>query len=201
MTDEPTDIVRDIREANLFAEVKHVFAFPDQPHRLVPRRVRWSSHFFWGGAPAQEEYAPYQVVDVPESAEALAEVGVAVDSLSQHVTNLSAEIRSLKNEIAELRAANQERPTCTVATIHDLGRDDVTLAGPIQIVVEEYPEEVVAKFPEVGAFATADSELEAIELLKADIASLYLELTAMPRKKMGRAPKRWLQILSRLVHQ
>lgn len=199
MTDEPTDFAWDIFAKDVFTERTHVVAFPGQPHRLASSRVGWASQLFWGGAPPQEDFVPYQFAELTERSEALVEVGVAVESLTQHVANLSAEIRSLKKEIAELRAEQGERPISTVATIHDLGRDDMSLEAPIQIIVEEYPEEVVAKFPEVGAIATADSEFEAIELLKADIAGLYLDLKAMARKKMGRAPRRSLQILSRLL--
>ncbi len=201
MTDEPTDIAWDIPTKDVFAERTHVVAFPGQPHRVASRRVRSPWQFFWVGASAQEDYVPYQFGEASQNAEALAEVLGAVENLGERVARLSSEVRSVMKEVAELRADQEHRPTTSVATIHDLRRDDLSLNGPIQIVVEEYPEEVVARFPEVGASAAAESEFEAIELLKADIADLYLDLVATPRKKLGRVPLRWLEVLSQLVNR
>ncbi len=71
---------------------------------------------------------------------------------------------------------------------------DAVERGTALLVVESEKAQV-----EVEAFASANTEFEAIELLKADIANLYLDLTKTPPEKLGRAPKRWLEVLSLLI--
>jgi hypothetical protein len=181
------------------AEMQHVFL--GQPHQLEESSAWLRSQKAWGVSVQEQDFAPLRLEELPESILALTGVAAAVDTLSERVARLSSEVQAIRKEVADLTAQQEERPITTVATIHDLGKAGLTLTRPMQIVVEEYPEEVVARFPEVGASAAAESEFEAIELLKADIVSLYWDLVATPRKKLGRAPVRWLQVLSQVVRR
>ena len=122
-------------------------------------------------------------------------------NLSTRIDELANELRSVSVAISELVSKGDEQPTTRVVALHELGRGDMKLRRPINVVVEEYEGEVVARFPEVEAFGSGDSEFEAIENLKGDIASLLLDVSQTSSKQLGRAPKRWLEILSSLIER
>jgi len=176
-----------------FFETKHVL-FSSKPHfsKFGRRVAGFPAYGSWGIGPEEEQFEPFSLAD-------LATGVMAVAGIASAVANLTAEIGALRAEVRELRAELVSRPISRVAVIHDIGYKALRLREPLQILIEEYSEEVVARLPEVEAFASADTEFEAIELLKADIAALHSELSRTPAKELGRAPKRWQEILTALI--
>jgi hypothetical protein len=83
------------------------------------------------------------------------------------------------------------------ATIYDLNNNEYDLAVPIQVVIEEYSDETVARIPELNIFTSSDTDTEAILLLKQEVVNLYKELGQC--KNLGELPKSWLNTLNKLL--
>lgn len=118
----------------------------------------------------------------------------AIDSALEQVVGLSARLQALEERLASQGVTRQ-------AMLCDLGHESYSLKCPISVVVEEYDEETVARFPEVEAFASAATEGEAIALLKQDIIELYDELLASDEDELGKLPRQWRRVLSQLVQK
>jgi len=92
------------------------------------------------------------------------------------------------------------RPVKWTTQIRDLGDEAYVLLEPVQIVIEEYPDDsVVARFPEVEAFGEGETEPVAIMNLKIAILDLYDEMMEAPADELGKAPKMWRRILDRII--
>ena len=117
-----------------------------------------------------------------------------IASAIDQVVALSARLQALEERLASQGVTRQ-------AMLCDLGEDGYNLKCPISVVVEEYDEETVARFPEVEAFASAATEGEAIALLKKDIVELYEELLASDEDELGKLPRQWRRALSHLIQK
>jgi hypothetical protein len=110
------------------------------------------------------------------------------------VVALSARLQALEERLASQGVTRQ-------AMVCDLGHEDYALKCPISVVVEEYDEETVARFPEVEAFASAATEGEALSLLKQEIVELYEDLLATDEDELGKLPRQWRRVLSHLIQK
>jgi hypothetical protein len=110
-------------------------------------------------------------------------------------------IEELLNRIDELQkktGVDSSRPLKIYnATIYDLDNPDYDLAIPVQIVIEEYSDETVARIPELNIFTSSDTDTEAILLLKNEIIDLYKELSECDNP--GPLPQSWLNTLKKLL--
>lgn len=117
-----------------------------------------------------------------------------------------AELRNLQSSIEQLKAQQEalvaevaSRPVVAYATLHDLNSEIYGLGSPIQAVIETYSDEVVARIPEIEAFSGGPTEGEAIVGLKAEIVSIFEELTSTDWEELGPVPQGWRRVLERLV--
>ena len=110
-----------------------------------------------------------------------------------------AHASSLAERIATLELQLQRRPACRLATIVDLGTDDATLTLPLQVTIEDYEDEVIASWPEVGADGDGASEGEAILALKQDLTSLAVDLLTSPNDELGPLPLAQKRALEKAV--
>jgi len=117
-----------------------------------------------------------------------------IASAIEQVVALSARLQTLEERLASQGVTRQ-------AMVCDLGHEDYALKCPISVVVEEYDEETVARFPEVEAFASAATEGEALSLLKQEIVELYEELLATDEDELGKLPRQWRRVLSQLIQR
>ncbi len=108
-------------------------------------------------------------------------------------------IEALADLVGQLQMEMERQPTVTNAQIWDLDSEKYRLREPILIVLEESPDEVIARFPEVEAVGVDSTEPEAILALKRDIVALYKDLTSSKSEELGRLPRMWLRILKRLI--
>lgn len=83
------------------------------------------------------------------------------------------------------------------ATIYNLNNNEYDLTVPIQVVIEEYSDETVARIPELNIFTSSDTDTEAILLLKQEVVNLYKELGQC--NNLGELPKSWLSTLNKLI--
>ena len=121
----------------------------------------------------------------------------------------SEELQSLENKtlsiydiIAQLKELNEElqtRPIIRNTDLWELNSEKYRLIHPINIVIEEYSDEIVARWPEVEAFGSGATEAEAIAILKQDIVSLFEDLVSFSDDELGKLPQGWKRILLRII--
>jgi hypothetical protein len=106
-----------------------------------------------------------------------------------------------ESSVAEHTSLVEEQPIRWPAQIWDLNDARYELNAALMIIIEEYrsEENIVARFPEVGAFGEGATEMEAILNLKRDIVSLFDELSEEEPEKLGGLPQSWLRILNKVI--
>ena len=102
------------------------------------------------------------------------------------------------DRLKELYENIDDKPGIRIAQIFDIS-EDYELVCPISIVIEEYSEYFVARFPELELSASGETESEAIINLKIDNIELYVDLIGTPKEKLGKLPLSWLRILVNVI--
>lgn len=157
----------------------------------------------WEHAASEEKYKPLP----PGALEAavlrarLANLLSRMESLEGAIASAVGEMNRLGRRVEALEQRLAEQGIVRNAMLCDLGHEGYTLKCPISVVVDEYDEETVARFPEVEAFASAATEGEAIALLKEDIVQLYEELVVTDEDELGKLPRQWRRVLSQLIQK
>ena len=82
-----------------------------------------------------------------------------------------------------------------IIPLNSLRNEKYLLKFPIYITIEYDDGQVIASFDDVEAFAYADNEFEAVDLLCQEIIILYNELSEEDKDNLGPLPKKWLSIL------
>jgi hypothetical protein len=82
-------------------------------------------------------------------------------------------------------------------TIYDLNSPKYELAIPIQVTIEEYEDETIARIPELNIFTSSETDTEAIFLLKDEILALYKDLLGC--ENLGPLPNASLETLNKLL--
>lgn len=124
-----------------------------------------------------------------------AEMAIFTSLLQSDFTNIKKDVCKLVEEIKQL----QEKPTFYTIKLYDLGNKKYNLKGPIDVVIEAYEDEFIAKFSELEIFGAANTESEAILELKKEIIDLYDELFTSAEKDLGPLPQMWRRILLKLI--
>jgi hypothetical protein len=114
-------------------------------------------------------------------------------------SELSSKISDLLKAIRELLLALRETPTLANVCLRDLGSEKYRLKEKIEIIIEEYHEETIAKWPELELFGYGISPSEAIMNLKNEIIDLYEDLSSTKKEELGKLPKMWLSILKKII--
>lgn len=123
------------------------------------------------------------------------ELAILTSIFKSDVKNIQKIICELKEEIKNL----QGRETIYETSLYDLGNKKYKLRNPINIIIEVYEDEFIAKFPELEIFGSGNTETMAILDLKNEIIILYDELVNYSEKELGRLPQMWRRILKKLV--
>jgi hypothetical protein len=108
-------------------------------------------------------------------------------------------VNGLRVRLHQLERDLADRPTIYLSVITDLNDVRHTLLADITLVLEEYQDEVVARWPEVELYANGTTESEAVAGIKRQIVELFEELSAMNSRTLGRLPLSWKRILRRTV--
>ena len=145
------------------------------------------------GYPLAEDFAPLRQAELPKLLEA------GFGSILERMESLSNEMEALQQRLAEVEQAFAAQPRCRQAVLYDLGGERYQLRQPLGVQLEEYDEEAVARIPELDVFASADTDSEALGLLKREVVTLYEELAATPVERLGERPLAWLRLLERVI--
>ena len=95
---------------------------------------------------------------------------------------------------------DNEVPIIKMISLFDID-EDIHVRYPIPIILEEYTTEVIASFPEIELYASANNENEAICNLKNSIKELYIALIETRKDELGKLPLSWLRILRSLIYK
>ena len=87
---------------------------------------------------------------------------------------------------------------CKITPINTLKSAKYFLKKPIYIILENEKDFVIASLDDIEAFAYADNEFEAINLLCEEIIHLYEDLVK-DRKNLGILPQKWLHYLEEVL--
>lgn len=123
------------------------------------------------------------------------EINKAATKTAQEVTKMVAQLQKRIDELAEVI---HEIGKTYNATIFELGSNEYDLTSPLQIVIEEYRDETIARIPELNLYASGDTDAEAINELKQEVIKLYEDLESSDRK-LGPLPESWLEVLRKLI--
>lgn len=118
-----------------------------------------------------------------------------------NVVELTQRIETLVNLTGEFRREVLDRPVKWTTEIRDLGDEELGLAEPATILLEEYPGDdvVIARFPELEIFGEGISDAEAIFHLKQAILDLYDELEGTDPGQLGDLPSGWLRVVKSII--
>ncbi len=85
-----------------------------------------------------------------------------------------------------------------VLPINSLKHPNYVLRKPLYITIEMDKNSVISSLDEIEAFAYADTEFEAINLLCDEIIALYEDLKN-DRTNLGKLPAKWLAYLEEFI--
>jgi len=88
--------------------------------------------------------------------------------------------------------------TYKIIPLNSLKHPNYGLKKPVYITIERDRNVVIASLDDIEAFACADTEFEAINLLCEDIVILYEDLRDS-RKSLGKLPAKWLAYLDEII--
>jgi hypothetical protein len=129
----------------------------------------------------------------------LADVSESFDRVALTVSKVGADVDALRRQVRQIADALEERPIIRYASLTDLGTPHFSLRVPLPIVLEEYPDQVVARWPEVEATGLGSSEPEAIWRLKQEVLDLMEDLSSSRPEGLGPEATQALQIIKRFV--
>lgn len=127
--------------------------------------------------------------------------GFAFEPGYQLAIQLSSEIRELLEELKELRTELSGRPLVSTILLSNLSDVRVTVVNPISVIVEEYDEECLARWPEVNAYGMGSTLSEAIHHLKDDIVELYYDLASRDEGILGDIADETLRALRSYIRE
>ena len=105
----------------------------------------------------------------------------------------------LRARVNQIEQELEDRPRTYLSVITDLGDKRYSLLSDVTIALEEYKDEVVARWPDVGVYASGPTESEAIAGIKRQVVELFKELRTMKPGSLGRMPLSWKRILRRAI--
>jgi len=85
-----------------------------------------------------------------------------------------------------------------VIPLNTLKHSHYTLKKPIYITFETEKDTVIASLDDIEAFAYADTEFEAINLLCKEVINIYEDLKD-DKENLGILPKKWLAYLEEVI--
>jgi hypothetical protein len=122
-------------------------------------------------------------------------IGFDKGDSSAVATYFNGEINDLKKRVEEL----EERPLIYTTTINELLTKKYSLSRPLDIVIEKYDNEYIAKIPEIEIFGSGLTESESIINLKREIINLHEDLVTSDESELGVLPTMWKRILSNMI--
>jgi hypothetical protein len=125
--------------------------------------------------------------------------GRSVRTRRSTLLDLRRTVDGLRARVNQIEQELEDRPRTYLSVITDLGDKRYTLLSDVTIALEEYKDEVVARWSDVGVYASGTTESEAIAGIKRQVVELSEELRTMKAGTLGRMPLSWKRILRRAI--
>lgn len=103
----------------------------------------------------------------------------------QYFLQLTNELKTLLEELKELRSELRSRPITSSVLLNNLNTNSLSIQHPISIILEEYDEECLAIWPEVNVHGLGSTLNEAISDLKQNIVNLFFDLSNREEESLG----------------
>ena len=103
----------------------------------------------------------------------------------QYFLQLTNELKTLLEELNELRSELRSRPITSSVLLNNLNTNSLSFQHPISIILEEYDEECLAMWPEVNVHGLGSTLNEAISDLKQNIVNLFFDLSNREEESLG----------------
>jgi len=116
----------------------------------------------------------------------------------ENLKELNNKVSNLQEKVEEISETLQDTVRIYNATIYELNNLKYMITTPIQIVIIEDEDEIVARMPELNLYATGDTDSEAIYELKQELIELYEDLNSTDNK-LGPLPESWLNTINELI--
>ncbi len=171
---------------------------------LARRRPAWSSVAAWASVerPAQPEFVSGIVFDAGFYGQIAPRVtrvfgGSTWSYLDDATLALLQRVAQLQTELLDVQQRRNDQPRTTQATLHELA-SDWALDRPICATVESYDDHVIARVPDLSVFGEGDTELEALEDLRANLVDLAEQLDELePGSELAERWKRLVRPVAR----
>lgn len=143
--------------------------------------------------------------DIPNSGNAGSMINALKKALnktaSEELSHSSIRLDRLDEKIDRYREEFQDKPLCKTIAIYDLDSDRYSLNFPLNIELEIYEEEVIARFSELELWSSGSNESEAIMGFKEQLVCMTDDLLGFERdgKKLGKLPKMWLNTIKKII--
>lgn len=121
--------------------------------------------------------------------------GVPVILYDAHINELKRTVEEHDKMLAQL----VRNPIIIPIKIYNLPSEKYELNMPVDVILEMYPDEVLALLPDLTLCGEGENELEALEDLKSDIIDLLEYLEDVPETDLGKSPKLWKKTLGLMV--
>jgi len=118
--------------------------------------------------------------------------------LLSNIAKLRKSVSNIKHQLDDITEDLKDSSKTYNATIYDLNHPRYSLTTPIQVVIIEDEDEIVARMPELNLYATGDTDSEAIYELKQEMIELYEDLNSTD-DKLGPLPESWLKTINKLI--
>ena len=118
--------------------------------------------------------------------------------LRRDVAKLTKEHRKLQEQVTTLLEEIEDRPIVSQTWLTDLDSDSHRVKTPILVTIEQYADEVTARWPEAETFGAAPTETLALADLKNEIVDLFEDIELLKRTEPDRLGKP-LQSVARVL--
>lgn len=170
-------------------------------HHFRQIRLNFLTQGRWMGLERSPESS---VLEVLEQAEILTHLTEEVSHLRSDIGDSSAKLEAMVEEVVttttELKESFEAQASVNTVHLFSLHDDRYELRAPLPVILEEYEDEVIARWPEIDLYYSADIASEALAGLESEIIQLYTELSSSSLDELGVLPKRWLKTLSRVIN-
>ena len=184
--------------------LKNMFSSLELPEWLVVKGQRGA--YKWAIPESGQWGMLYEAAGEREALEGLrfvdelSEVKKQVDDVSKNVKYLVSDLKQCKKGISTILNELKEKPVIKQTELFEID-ETLEVIRPIPVVIKEYSNEVIAAFPEIGAFGAGLCEAEAILNLKKEITKIFFELEGVSDNKLGKLPLTWKRVLLKVVRE
>lgn len=114
-------------------------------------------------------------------------------------SRIEKKIEKLLAEFGEMMQTVQDIGKTITIKIFSLPTENYRLRAPVDVVLEIYPDEVIASIPDLEIFGEGSNQMEAVADLKNELLDLIDIIDDHGPDRLGNGPKAWKRSLEMMV--